>query len=265
MKILVLSRPRCRTTLLCEASSKFYRIPNFHENFDYIREKYKTDYIRYNLLKKNPSLQELNQNLKLHINKVNSKLEETGGVIKFFPRYLLSYFFGSEKHHMSIDDFQKFNYLCETNISDLFKLNTYDQLIFLDRNLVDSAISYIYAIQTDQILFYDKDVLNYQSKKSQSIEIRPEIFSILDFFILEFCIYEQLKTFISEKYKTYMFLTYENCTEYISNNYKNEKELTLLDPKYNYSSKISNYSKLESYINETFVKYSKLTPIFNFT
>lgn len=264
MKILIMSRPRCRTSFLCEATSNFYNIPNFHEDFDYIVNKYNTDYARYILLKKNPTLQELNQNLKLHINKVNLKLEENGGVIKFFPRYLLAYFFNNKKKHISIDNFDEFHYFCETNITSLFNFKMYDQIIFLERNLVDSAISYIYSLQTKQLLFNDKNIVDYLSRKNERIDIRAEMFPTLDFFIFEFYIYEQLKTFISQKYKTCTFLTYENCTEYVSNNYKNEKNIKLIDPRYNYSDKIKNYEQLKSYITETGLKYSQITPAFNF-
>lgn len=264
MKILVMSRPRCRTSFLSEAISKFYNIPNFHEDFDYIVNKYNTDYARYTLLKKKPTLQELNQNLKLHISKVNSKLEGNGGVIKFFPRYLLSYFFNNRKNHISIDDFEKFNYFCETNITDLFNFKMYNQIIFLERNLVNSAMSYIYSLQTKQQLFNNKSVVDYLLRKNERIDIRTELFPTLDFFIFEFYIHEQLKTFMSQKYKTCTFLTYENCTEYVSNNYKNEKYISLIDPKYNYSNKIRNYDQLESYITQTCLKYSKITPAFNF-
>lgn len=263
MKILVVSRPRCRTSFMCESASLFYNIPNFHEEYDYIMQKYKVDYQRYFLLKKNPTLQELNYNLRSHVKSVNDKIEKQNGVIKLFPRYLLSYFFTNISSHMSIEDFQNFKYNCETNVSEIFNLKMYDQIILLERDLVDSAVSYAHGIQTKKMLFTDERIAKYELKKQQKVYIDDQVLYNLNFFIFEYHLYLQLKDFISKHYN-FNIINYDTCKEYVKNNYNNESRISYVDTKFDYLTKIENYEEIKSYILKTVDQYSTLVPTINF-
>lgn len=263
MKILVVSRPRCRTTFLCESASIFYNVTNFHEDYDYIMQKYRIDYQRYFLLRKTPELQELSHNLCSHVKSISEKVEKQNGIIKLFPRYLLSYFFTNVGSHMCIEDFTNFKYTCETNVSEIFKLNTYDQIIFLERNLVDSAISYAHGIQTKKMLFTDQNLVNYELKKQQKVYIDDQVLCNLNFFIFEYYLYFQLKSFILQNYKG-ITLNYDTCIDYVKNNYNIQTRIKYVDTNFDYSNKIENYAKVKSYVLETADKYATMVPNFTF-
>lgn len=264
MKILVISRPRCRTSFLCESASLFYNIPNLHEDYDYIMERYKIDYQRYFLLKKTPSLKELNQNLLSHVNFINNKIQQQNGVIKFFPRHLLSYFFTNVGSHMSFDDIKTFSYICETNITESFNLKMYDKIILLERDLLESAISYANGIQTKKMLFFNAKEFKYELKKVPKISIDNQVFKNINFYIFEYFMYLQLKNYINNNFENVETLTYDTCTEYVKKHYNNQDQVKYIDTKFNYADKIINYNELKSYILNTVEQYSILVPNFDF-
>lgn len=264
MKILVVSTPRCRTTFLCQSIEQFYKIPNFHESFDYISERYNIDYVRYGLMKKKPTLEEVKHQSKEYIQKTTSEILNNNGVAKLFPRYLLSYFFLEKNQYCSIDDLSNFSYLYHTDVSEMFNLSMYHKIIFLERDLIETAISYAYGQQTKQMLFTDKNLLNYVKRKDQKIEINYETFKMVNFLIFEFCIFNQLKKFIIKNYKNYENLTYDNCIDHVSNNYGAGENVKVIETNFDYSNLILNYDELRSYIVDTLQKYSVQVPNFYF-
>lgn len=264
MKILIVSRPRCRTSFLCQASSMFYNILDLHEDYDFNLGKGMTDSKRYALLKKNPGLQQLSQNLCSHVRTVSDKVEKNNGAIKFFPRHLLSYFYTSLDGQAAFRDFETFNYTCETNLTDLFKLHMYDQIIFLERDLVDSLMSFAYALENKQML-YTQHEAKYASKKQKKVYIESNfVFDKLNFNILEYHLYIQVKNFITKNFDNFITLNYDTCLDYVKNNYNIENRITYGDTKFNYVNNIENYVELKSYMLDTFDKYSTLIPNFDF-
>jgi hypothetical protein len=215
------------------------------------------------LLKKNPSLQEIHQKHCSYSSKVTEQVEKQDGIIKFFPRYLLTYLFTDINDHITIKDIESFNYICETNVTEAYKLNMYDQIIFLERDLVDSAMSFVYAMETQQMLFADPNLAKHASKLERKIYLDGNIFQKLNFFIFEYFLYLQLKNFIIQKFNNSIILDYDTCVDYVKNNYNNQKS-GYSDPKFNYVNRIENYAELKSYILDTFDKYSTIVPTFDF-
>lgn len=261
MKILLISRPRCRTSVFCDTTAQFYNIPNFHEELDYAQTK-KNDLYKLQLSRKTNLLADL-QSLQLtYIKKVTDKVQIEDGIIKLFPRHILTY--KAHQRYRMAENFYEFEYLCNTNISNLFKLNSFDQIFFLERDLLESALSYATCIKTGHWLFpNNKKLINYANK--MELDLGSLQFNELDFYIFEYLLYLQLKEFILHNYTNCTILHYNNCIDFIKNNYKNLEQAITVDPKFDYSSKFKNYDEIVNYINLKHSKYQEIFPTFHFT
>jgi hypothetical protein len=251
MHVLVAGYPRCRTSFLMSAYSNFYGLSNYHEKFDFYFDSFVE---RAKIIKKNPELQLLQNKQIEHLKKVsNTFFKEENAIIKLFPRHLVSYF-GLERE---FTDLNSFNYKIITNVSTTLQLSKYSEIIISDRNFIDSAISYIYGKHIGKMLFLHKHELDSYKIKNNNITIEPTLFPIINYFILEYLIFLDLKKFLNENYKC-TIIDYDNCITTIDNKFNNLSKNMYNNPNFDYRSVITNYNELVSYISETYTNYLQI-------
>jgi hypothetical protein len=260
MKILIISQPRCRTSLLCDVFKNYYKIHNYGEDFDIRKNIFENAYSRQKMTGKEIALDDLQNTIRDHLSNVVSQIKQKDGVVKLFPRYLFSYI--SEKHigiNTPIEQF-RFNVICD--ISNVLNLKMFDKILLLNRDLVEATMSWLHGLQTQVMTIYDPTFYKYISKKNERVLIQDEFLKYANFFILEHIIFNQLSTFITHNYNT-LYLENNSIPKYINDNLQGV-ETKYYDTKYDYKDKIINYYDLKSYIETTYKSYIDKIPYFVF-
>ena len=140
MHILVIGKPRCRTSYLTSAMVNKYNISyNYHEDYNYNFNF--NEYIeRVKLIKSCPDIQHVYEKQLNHLETITEKVfSQNNGIIKLFPRHIISHLGDKRK----IYSYKDFNYKIVSNISKTLRLDKFNQIFLLDRELPNAAISYI--------------------------------------------------------------------------------------------------------------------------
>jgi len=225
-----------------------------HEVFNYEPEQNSELKIRYKLLNQYLPQEEITKNYKKHIEATNTKLKESGKcVAKFWPRNLIFAYDGSK-----IKNEDLFEYEIYLDFNKVLKIEEYDKIYFLDRPIIESAISYSFAKETDNFLFWDQGHLNYVKKKSKNkIIISEKTLYMTNFHIFESIIHHKLREFLIKTKIDFTYLGYDDCKDYVKNNLPSKKTSGYIETNFDYKEIIENYSDLLQIIEHKYNKFSE--------
>lgn len=250
MKILIICKPRTRSSFLCSALSNHYNLTNFHELFIGISKQVNT---RAKLLKKDDDLNFIIENqkriLRSGINRANAN---NNCVFKLFPRDLIF----STKDSIIVDD-TSFKHDIFLNFNELFQLENFDKIYFLDRDNVEAAISFGYALVKDKFLFTDYGSVKYTQKNQPQVELNEKDFMYINFFIYESMLLNKVKKFLDIKKINYTYIDYTDCPSYVQKNLPSNIPNMYYESKFNYRELIKNYDECVAHIENKFKVYSE--------
>lgn len=253
MHILVIGKPRCRTSYLTSAMvNKFNISNNYYENYNY-NFNFEGYIEKLKLTKSNPDIEHIVKKQSNHLETITEKLfSENNGIIKLFPRHIISHLGDKRK----IYSFKDFNYKIISNISKTLRLDKFNTILLLDRELPNAAISYIVGKITGQALFTEQEKVLVNNIASSPITITEAFIPQLNYFILEYIVYQDLYNFMKNNYNC-KTLHYDNVVSYVT------KELNIndnyyIDPKFDYSKIVTNYDDIVMHCNLKYEEYSNL-------
>jgi len=250
MKILIICKPRTRSSFLCSALSNHYNLTNLHELFIEISKQVNT---RAKFLKKDNDLNFIIENqkriLRSGINRANAN---NNCVFKLFPRDLIF----STKDSIIVDD-SAFKHDIFLNFNEFFELENFDKIYFLDRDNVEAAISYGYAWVKDKFLFTDYGSVNYTQKNQPQVVLNEKDFMYINFFIYESVLLNKVKKFLDNKKLNYTYIDYADCPTYVQENLPSNIPNMYYESKFNYKELIKNYDECVAHIENKFKVYSE--------
>jgi hypothetical protein len=234
--------------------SNFYNLTYHHESFNFAGKQYNELRVKYNLRRKTIQLSDVIQHQKKYLTDTLKDLDNQGDyVTKLFPRDLIFTTYGT-----SIKDGRVFEHEIYSNFNELFQLENFDKVYFLDRNIIESTASFGYAYSIDMFLFTEKGHLDYKKKKNQKIEISNLAFSFMNYHIYESLLHGKIKNFLDRKNITYTALDYHNCENYIEQNLKCDEPNLYFESNFDYKNLILNYNQCVEHIETKIEEYSTL-------
>lgn len=260
MNVLIIGKPRTRTSYLCDAYSKYYGLKNFHEVFDSASHIHDL-YIRSKMLKKKDTKNYLMSGQTLFIsNKVKEVFLKNNSVVKLFPRHIICKYgnlknFDNLQRYDFLENLLDFDFDPLNDLNTLLQLPNYNKIYVLERNLVDSAISFCYAIKVNNFLFSDTPTISHVQKKYERVIYDANDFGYLNFAIFEHLILEKLKVYVAQKFN-YTNLDFDDVPKYVDTTFPNLSKSDYIDPKFNYKEIITNYDEVKHYINTAYAEFS---------
>lgn len=233
MKILILCRPRTRSTLLIDSVAKHFEITDEDENL-------KRTYGKFHSILLNPKFYDtfFNEFQKSFKNHVQELFVKNNFVVKLYPRML------TFSPHV-INNIKEYNLTCMSNLTYFANIRKFDKIYYLDRNIVDSVCSWAFSNHINNFNFRnERNLADYQSINI-SIDIEKDAF--LKFYIFEACILKLYKTFLEKNNINFIDLTYDNVVDYTKLNFPNVVNKTI-HSNFDYSKIITNYYDLQTSI-----------------
>jgi hypothetical protein len=233
MKIGLISRGRTCSTAIIQSIAAKYNISNQHEIYTQTYNLIQNDY----LLRKKKSLELERDKFESELKNITNKLfSQNGFIVKIWPRMLIY------PHSMSASTtFGMIKQNATFNITEYFKINQYDKLYFLDRDLHVSTASWTYSKKT-HIFHYNKGDLT--KPRRPIITINEKDYDIIRFYVLEYCLQQKLKKFLLDSNIDFEDIT-NNSLDLIDNSVA-----TMRKTDNDYESLITNYDELQSFITD---------------
>lgn len=250
MHTLLVCHPRTRSSFFCDSYSKFYNVENFHEFLDFGEPLNKT-VLKGKLLNNLTDKLVMEKHLK-HIQTCTDEIfSQKGGIVKFFPRHILNTHSEFIGYQYSIANIKNINFQYIPNFHDLLRIENYDQIIFLKRNLHDSTLSYVFNLFGLSSPLLTKEIhKEYLHKKYTNFTITQDYLKHINFFVYEYCLYNKIVAYLQTKYNG-LELDYDTCVDYVHNNLSNDIKSRYLETNLNYKNFISNYDEITNYIDNT--------------
>ena len=260
MNILIIGKPRSRTTYLGKSISSYYNTRYLSEPYDSAGYMH-NHYYRLKMKKSNNYESLLYQKQEEWLYGVTKNIFEINNcVAKIFPRHLTVDISGLENYKLhdnydsrwdSFTDPNNFKFKLFTNLSEILQLKKFDKLFFIERNLIDSPISFAYSMRINHFVFNSHQNIDQVKKKFSQILLDEKDIPFINYVVYEHVLLEKIKAFIAENYPC-VFVTYENVTDYVETNFKVNLKNNLINPKFNYKEIIKNYTEMEKYINQVY-------------
>lgn len=171
-------------------------------------------------------------------------------VTKFFPSIL--YFPPYFIHENNTLNNVKQNFIFNL---DILNLNQYDKFYILDRNLLDSVTSWVYAHKS--VTFHNHKIHKRQYYK---LTLEKNDFARAKFYILEYFMQHKIKNYLDEHKKTYTYINESSYDQYIDTDFLST-EKTEID----YKNYITNIDELKEFVNHWYPIIEKQTTDWNFT
>lgn len=246
MKILILGRPRTRSTLLINTLSKFYGLSDKDENFKFILGKFNNTNFK--------DLDYFKNSVKIF---TQTLFSGDNFAIKLFPRMVTL-------SNRRIDNLKTYKLSIINDLSYYYNLKKYDQIFVIDRNLIDSVYSYAYGSKINVFNFRDKTLLKEYLSKCEPIHIDFNNNPYLKFYVYERAMLDVWKEYLIKYNIKHTCLDYDNIPNYIEINFPNMPALTL-DNTFDYKNLISNYENCQTQILEFYEECRELTKQLTFT
>lgn len=265
MKFLILGRPRCRTSFMGDVFRSQFNAPNFHESFDNT-DQIKNQIIRAKLAKADNLENTIQHILKKHyIDVTNNVFKTEHSVIKFFPRYIvypknniLQQFNSHKDYPYYIKDYSNPQFSIINDYIQVFQLEKYDEILFLNRDLLNSTLSYIFNIFITHIPLYSSDnQVKFFKQKNVVTSIDKTLFPYINFYVYEYILQKQIKQDLIDLGIKFTELDYDQCLPYVENRFGKIPKVRFSDPKFDYSQIITNYSEIKSYVNAVYDTFNK--------
>lgn len=233
MKIGIISRGRTRSTAIINSIATNLNLPNKSEIYFQAHDKF---------IKQFSLLHKLDQNNQLNVfgQKIdqitNSLFENENFICKIWPSMLIM-----TPHQLSNDLINTVykNTLFEAN--KYIRLSEYDQLYFIDRNILLSTLSWVYSKKTRIFHKHKNQDLVYEP-----IDLTASDYDRAKFYILEYCLQQKLKHYLIENNIPFTDISDTNYKEYTI-----DSLLLMEEHNVDYESLISNSKELIEFISYT--------------
>jgi len=239
MKILLLSMARTRSSVLIDAVSKKYQIPNLFEEYQRISPENTSKLV---LFKKPTDLWKKLQTETLK--KTREIFLQDSFAIKLFPVSIFNDFQFNPNFNKNVDW-----HITSQSILDLeeyFNITEYDQIYILNRkNICDMICSYWHAYSKNFFHTDDKNIAKkFQPTGKMTIRTtHHDTTYIIKSVIVHYKYLNYIKTYLEKKNKNYIFLDYDDVPDYLQTNFSGIN-LTTVDTEYNYKNLIENYNEI---------------------
>jgi hypothetical protein len=248
MKLGLISRGRTRSTTILFSLTEQNQLRNFGE-----------DYFRAHIILKEHL--EIRRNLdsekiiKLFEQKINEITNQMFTHGNFGCKIFTSMFVTPPSHIIkNTDTLSTIKSRTIFDATKYFRLQDYDKLYFLDRNLHDSAVSWIYTRKTKLYhTWKGEEKLSYTT-----IDLNEEDYGRAKFYVLEYILQQKLKKYMIEKSISFTEIDDSNYQEYLSESSPLEKNLV------DYKDVIQGYQQLLEFIDKTYIEYSSAVDDWNF-
>ena len=226
MNIAIISRPRTVSTAVINTLAKRHNLTNEFENYQALVGS---------LLPQSEELKNLDNEAKEKyfknaiLLKTNKLFKNGNFICKIWPRMFMQAP-AIMLPNWTIDQIKSKTIF---DITSYYKIDQYDQLYFLDRNVYSTTASWAYSHKIS--VFHTE-----RRKKHETPIIKLEVLDLFQakFHVLEYVLQQKLKDFLIEK--KIAFIDISNNTE----DYVDESLLTTIKSEHDYPSLISNYNEL---------------------
>lgn len=136
------------------------------------------------------------------------------------------------------DSFQDIHKKTIFNISEAMSIHQYDKIIWLDRDLLSSTLSWVYAKHTNIFSVTQNKTVSFEPIKLTDHDI-----SVAKFYVLEYCLHKKMRDyFVGKNIPIEEYADFENL--------RTNKSVKLIDPKNNYYSLINDVDTLVKEIHQ---------------
>lgn len=197
---------------------------------------------------------------------ISDHLSEDNFIEKIFPSILLNL---RSQQILHTPEDRNSHYFKESNIItdfDVLSLEKYDQIYFIERNIIDACMSYSYACISNNWLFFDRDK---PKKNVYRGLVKPNLqdYFLIDMHLISLLMMPYLENYLKSKSFKYVKLNFDDIPIFLKEKYPNFNSI-LVDSEYDYKELIDNYSELEDYfharipsieekLNELYSKYKE--------
>lgn len=243
MKIALISRGRTRSTAILQSLSDEYKVENFNENY----------FRTHSIIKQRIGIMK-NSSYGEHLNFFKRKVKETtheyfqheNFCCKIFPSMLVL------PQHVIPEgetlDTTKTRILF--NLEEYLQLSQYDSIYFLDRNLHESTLSWIYTRKTGQYHTFENDKTIFNP-----INLVSEDYERAKFYVLEYILQQKIKEYLIDKK-----IAFTEVSDHNYKNYANDKNSIGMQERFvPYDKLIDGCSNLTNLITKTYEEYKEQT------
>lgn len=233
MKIGLICRGRTRSTAIIQSLSAKLHVSNYREIYRTIPEIMKKD---YKLVRQQSIDLELSRFKTLVLETTEKCFSQDSFITKIWPSMFTYHLY----YKMSTNE--TFDMIKNNTIFDItkyFRLNQYDKLYFIDRDLHTSASSWVYAHKHNLYHFSKKGITN---PHKPTITLNEKDFNVVRFYVLEYCLQQKLKKYLLDNNIVFEDIT-DNSLELIDDSLARIRRTDS-----NYKSLIRNYDELHSLI-----------------
>lgn len=242
MNILAICRLRTRSTYFLQSLCNYYNLVNRNESYFEIPNLYSCSLQYANthpIFYKKHLEQWMNYRQKLQEQTLLNFTKGDFG-IKLFSKMISS-------HPLFLHENQLHKIQIIENIENTLRFDLYDQIYFLDRNVIDSVASYVYSLRVGKSI-YKTDA----NIKNQEVEFTDRMYSNVNSYILDCVIQQKIRTILDNKNFSYTYLDYHDIPKFLERYNQNNQSNLPIDTKYNYSNLITNYDILVEYTNNMY-------------
>lgn len=247
MNILAICRLRTRSTYFLQSLCNYYNLTNRNESYFEIPTLYSCSLQyanRHPIFYKKHQDQWTNYSRKLQEQTLQNFAKDNFG-IKLFSKMLSS-------HPLFLDETQLDKVQIVDNIANIFRFDLYNQIYFLDRNLLESVASYVYSLRIGKSIYKPNDYI-----KNQPIQFSNKINSTVNSYILDYIIQQKVKTILDEQNISYTYIDYKDIPIFLEAYNQNNRPNLSIDTKRNYAELITNYEELVDYTNNIYETLQK--------
>ena len=237
MRIILLSMPRTRSSVLIDGLSKKYKVPNLYETYRTVSP----DETSKLLLFKKSTL--MWSRFKEEAKKKTQELLDNNSsyAVKLFPINI----FNDYQYNPQFTKHPNWN-ISRDSLLDLeehFQISKYDQIYLLQRdNIVDNICSYMYAFTTNFFLTESADKAKTMQPRGK-VNLTTSKYYTAKCFILYKKYLDYIQIYLDKKNLSYTKLEYNTVPEFISDHFADVK-LDTVDTNYDYKNFIKNYDEI---------------------
>lgn len=240
MKVCLISRGRTRSTVVVNSLAEQFNIVNLEEIYFKAQHEIKQNVDHRKAIDWNLYIPIFNSKVSAITRQL---LEKQSFVCKIFPSMLISPPMHIIKNSETLDDIKQ---RIIFNLEEYLVLSQYDKVYFLERNLPESAISWVYSNKTGVYHKYKNKPNHYKPIKLNEVD-----YARARFYVLEFLLQQKIKEFLQQKSIPFTVIS-ENNFEDILNGYSNTIEKTPV----NYKELIANADDLIAFVEKIHNEYS---------
>jgi len=235
MNILVICRLRTRSTYFLKTMCNHYNLHNYNEDYFTLPTSYSCalQYANFTPIFYQRHQHNWGKYSEKFQERTNNYFTKNNFGIKLFSKMISS-------HPVFLHSDQFRNAQIMPNLKKSCKLELYDSVYFLDRNLVESVASYAYSLIVGKSIYKEYIV-------GKIVEFTNNLYPAVNSYILDYLIQRKIEKILLKYNIPYTYLDYNDIPNFLRN-YNQSIDMPV-DTKYNYKNLIINYDELVNYTN----------------